>query len=104
MPEWLVWPSRKTFPVMLPVSGDVGCFEHETANKTNKRMVRELHEFARIVFWDRVRELRRLARIMLRKFLIDCFVIGYWLLSYWEIWSLGILVIVLLIYCIKQNN
>ena len=48
MPEWLVWPSRKTFPVMLPVSGDVGCFEQETANRKRKKKVREWREFARI--------------------------------------------------------
>jgi hypothetical protein len=101
MPEWLVWPSSFTVPVRMPVSGDVGCFEQETANRKRKKKVRKWREFARIVFWYRVRELRRFPRIMLRKFLMALIVIGYWLLSYWEIWSLGILVIALLIYCIN---
>ena len=49
MPEWLVWASSFTVPVRVPVSGDVGCFEQETANKKRKKRVRELREFSRIV-------------------------------------------------------
>ena len=77
-PLWLVWSSSFTVPVREPVRESVGDLEHETANKTNKIMVREpskktagrLHEFTRIIFWEKDREFTRIKeRIFLNDFI-----------------------------------
>ncbi len=39
MPEWLVWPSRRTVPVSVPVSGVVGDLPQAQSN-SNMGIVR----------------------------------------------------------------
>ena len=79
MPEWSVWPSRRTASVREPVRESVGDFEHVSANKKRTKKVREpakhpagkCREFTRIIFWEKDRRFRRFARIKARIFFKD---------------------------------